>query len=87
MIDDKFKVRRFITEFLKQTEELLAEYDLCSFELSNFQIEFGEQNTENPMFDCYPIKEKNVEFLKRYMAEEPEWDFVNKSYFIEAHAI
>jgi len=87
MVDTEFEVRRYITEFSEETEELLAEHDLFSFELDKFQVEFGELNTENPMFDCYPIKESNVGFLKKYIAKEPEWDFVNKSYFVEAHAI
>ncbi len=87
MIDTEFKVRRYVTEFSKETEELIAEYDLRSFELEHFQMEFGEPNGDNPMFDCYSIKECNVKFLRMHLAKEPEWDFVNKSYFVETHAI
>jgi hypothetical protein len=87
MIDTEFKVRRYIAEFSQETEELIAEYDLCYFELKQFQTEFCEPNSDNPMFDSYPIKECNVKFLKKHLAKEPEWDFVNKSYFVEAHAI
>ena len=87
MIDTEFKVRRYIAEFLEPSGELLAEYDLSSFELKEFQIEFGEWNTENPMFDCYQVNEENVEFLKKYISIEPEWDFSNKSYFVQAHGI
>lgn len=87
MKDIEYKVRRYITEFSEDTEELIAEYDLESFELKQFQIELGEQNDENPMFDCYPIKEGNVEFLRKYLRREPNWDFVNNSYFLESHGI
>ena len=87
MIDTQFKVRRYITEFSEETEELRAEYELSTFDLPAFQLEFDEPIIEDPMFDCYPVKEKNVAFLKTYLAEEPEWDFVSKSYYVEAHAI
>jgi len=87
MIDERYQVRRYITEFSQSTEELLAEYDLCDFDLEAFQKEFSELNPENPMFDCYQVRESNVEFLRKYIENEPEWDFVNKSYFVEAHAI
>jgi len=87
MIDSKYKVKRYITEFSEETEELIAEYDLDGFELSKFLNEFNEPHAENPMFDCYPIKSENVSFLKKYIDDVPEWDFVNKSYFVEAHGI
>ena len=87
MIDTEFKVRRYITEFSEETDELIAEYDLASFELKQFQVEFCEPKSDSPMFDCYPIKKCNVKFLRKHLAREPEWDFVNKSYFVEAHAI
>ena len=87
MIDTEFKARRYISEFSEETDELIAEYDFRSFELKELQIEFGEPNSESPMFDCYPIKECNVEFLAKYLEKEPEWNFVHKAYFVEAHAI
>jgi len=87
MIDSEYKVKRYITEFSEKTEELLAEYDLNSFELSEFQKEFNETNDKNPMFECYPIKPENVGFLKKYISDSPEWDFSSKSYFVESHGI
>ncbi len=87
MIDSKYKVKRYITEFSEETEELISEHDLVDFELSKFQKEFNEPNSENPMFDCYEVKPENIGFLKNYIANEPDWDFVNKSYFVEAHGI
>jgi hypothetical protein len=87
MIDTQYSVRRFIAEYSEETEELLAEYELSSFELIEFQAEFNETNPRDPMFDCYSIKKENVEFIKSHIVQEPEWDFVNKSYFVEAHII
>lgn len=89
MIDTEFKVKRYITEFSNNTDELIAKYDLEFFELKQFQLElcdpkFCESKTQCPMFACYPIKKRNLEFLKKYLAQEPEWDFVNNSYFLEA---
>ncbi len=87
MNDTKFNVRRYVTEFLEVTEELIAEYELLSFELKQFQMEFETLGSDSPMFNCYPIKECNVKFLSMYLVKEPEWDFVNKSYFLQAEAI
>jgi hypothetical protein len=87
MIDIEFGVRRYIAEYSEETEELIAEHDLTGFELSQFQREFNEPNNEDPMFDCYPIKLENLSFLKTYINDEPEWNFVKKSYFVEAHSI
>ena len=87
MKDTNFGVRRYIAEYSDETEELIAEHDLTGFELSQFQREFNEPNNEDPMYDCYPIKLENLSFLKTYINDEPEWDLVNKSYFVEAHII
>jgi len=37
MIDSKYQVRRFISEFSEVTGELLVEYDLSGFDLNKFQ--------------------------------------------------
>lgn len=87
MIDYVLEVRRYLTEYSNETEELIAEYDLQSFDLKLFQTEFCGPDRDNQMFDCYSIKESNVKFLKMHLVKEPEWDFVEKSYFVEAHAI
>ena len=87
MIDTTYKVRRYIAAHSDKTEELLVEYELSSFDLKQFQVEFRETNSDDPMFDCYQIRETNLAFLKKYMTKEPEWDFVNRSYFVEVHVI
>lgn len=85
MKDAKFNVRRYIAEYSEKTEEMTAEYYLADFDLRKFQAEFNEPNPDNPMVDCYPITADNVVFLKPYLATEPDWNFVEKSYFVEAH--
>ena len=87
MIDEIFKVRRYISEFSEETEELIAEYDLASFSLARFQAELSQSSFESPMFDSYPIQENNVKFIEGYMGYKIAWDFDNKSYFVEANAI
>ena len=87
MVDQEYSVRRYITEFSEETDQLLAEYELSSFDLSKFQNEFGVADSGSPMFDCYQIGKGNVSFLNEYLAEEPKWDFEKKSYFVESHAI
>jgi len=87
MIYSKYQVRRCITEFSKITEKFLAEYELTDFDLGKFQKEFGVLDPENSMFDCYLIKKSNVYFVKNFIEEELNWDFVNKTYFVEAHII
>lgn len=87
MIDSTYQVRRYIAEFSEITEKCIAEYDLSSFELELFQNEFGVSEPDNPMFECYPIKESNIDFIKNFINTEPNWDFTNKAYFIDTHAI
>lgn len=87
MIDSDYQVKRYITEFCKHTDQLLAEYDLTSFDLYKFQNAFGVFDMNNPMFDCYPIHRAHLNFIKRYVFSEPDWDFVNKAYFIESQGI
>lgn len=72
MIDDTFKVRRYITEFCVETEELISEYDLAFFDLMKFHNELNEPNSQNPMFDCYPIKQENVKFIESYISNKIE---------------
>ena len=85
MIDAKYNVRRYIAVYSEKTEELIEEYDLAKFDLLQFQKEFNEPNPNDPMVDCYQITHNNVRFLQSYIADEPEWDFDSKSYFVEAH--
>jgi len=87
MIDSKFQVRRYIAEFSEINEKCLAEYELSGFDLELFQKEFGVTEPDNPMFESYPIKKSNIEFIKKFINTEPNWDFINKSYFVDAYAI
>lgn len=86
MIDSQCNVRRYIAEYSEKTDVLLANYELDTFSLKEFQAEFKAHDGE-PMFDCYPIRQSNIEFLSKHVLTEPNWDFVTKAYFLEAHAV
>ena len=49
MIDPEFNVRRYISEFSEKSERLVAKYELSSFNLSKFQDEFGETDSNRPV--------------------------------------
>lgn len=85
MRDEQLNVKRYVAQYSATTEWLTAEYDLTDFDLKKFQAEFNEPNTDDPMVDCYPITADNVAFLKPYLAKEPDWNFAENSYFVEAH--
>lgn len=87
MIDSKYQVKRYINEFSNETELLTAQYDLVDFVLELFQREFEVTDTADPMLNCYPLKELNVEFIEQFLKQVPIWDFTRKSYFVEAHAL
>lgn len=87
MIDPQHNIKRFISVFSEKTEELTNEFELKGFNLREFQKEFCVKNQSNPMFDSYQIHRKNINFLKNYLAHEPEWDFENYSYFIETESL
>ena len=77
------KIIRYITEFCNLKETLLSEYEISNFNLSDFQHEFDENDLNNPMYDCYKVKESNTSFLKKHLIKEPKWDFESKTYYLE----
>jgi hypothetical protein len=87
MIDEKYKVRRYIAEYSEETEELVAEHELLDFELDAFKKEFGEANPDQSMFGCNPVLAANTDFLNPFLVKPISWDFDKSSYFVEAHAI
>lgn len=42
MLDKTYNVQRYIAEYSDTTDELLAEYELETFNLKSFQAEFDE---------------------------------------------
>lgn len=76
--------RRYIFEYCAKSEELLAGYQLDTFDLERFQDEFNKPDSDELMYYCYPIHRKNIDFLSDYVSVLPDWDFENKSYFLEA---
>ena len=59
------KVYRSITQFSNQTEEYLGEYLLNSFDLTLFQKKFEENDSNDPMYACYPVLEIHIGFFKQ----------------------
>lgn len=86
VIDEQYNVRRYVSEFCNNSDELLAKYELESFNLAAFQGAFGVDSA-NPMFECYSITQEHLSFLSPYLAQEIYWDFKAKSYFVEADTV
>ena len=86
MLDVQHNVRRFVSEFDNDSDELVADHELRDFDLPTFQREFGV-SSDNPMFDCYPIRREQVGFVSMYLEQPVSWDFDNRSYFVEASAV
>ncbi len=78
------KITRYIAEYTNQTDELVAKYPLKSFDLEEFQEEFGIVNPENQMLDRYPIFESSLLLLNAHLANPVQWKFVSHSYYLEA---
>lgn len=85
MVNETYNVRRYISEYSKTTNELLADYELETFNLKQFQAELDTGDDE-PMFCCYPITVSKIDFIERCTKEKVKWDFVTKAYFLEAHS-
>ena len=87
MIDGGNKVERLIYIFSNETEELLEELDMSSFDLIAFQKAFNVSEKNDPMIYSYQIEPRHVDFISKYLAKEHSWDFNKYSYFLEASAI
>lgn len=84
---NKMEVSRFIAQYSAVTDQLVAEYALSDFKLKAFQQEFSEKEKSNLMYDCYSINAVNTGFLRKYLNNEPAWNFEKYRYFLEAHSI
>jgi hypothetical protein len=87
MIDKTYNAERYIAQYEKTGEELIDRIELKDFDLSKFQKQLGVQNENDPMFDCFPIKENDFDFLIKYISENIILDFDNYEYFLEAEQI
>jgi len=77
------KITRYIAEYTNQTDALVAKYPLKTFDLAEFQEEFGIVNPDNQMLDRYPIFESSLLLLNAHLAQPVPWKFVTHSYYLE----
>ena len=79
-------VERVLTVFDDETEQLVAERPLHSFDLKNFKRQFAVADDYDPlMYNVYPVSPKDVEFVSRYVDGEVIFDFDRNAYFIECN--
>jgi hypothetical protein len=94
---DTQKVSRTLTVFSNITDEFVAEHELIGFDLSKFKQQFDskvkgafETDSENYdplMYGCYPVDAEDIEFIRSFLADPVNFDFVNFAYFVEATAV
>jgi hypothetical protein len=77
-------VNRVLRAFSNKTGWGIWELPIEHFSLLEFQTEFGVEDPNDPMYDCWPVKPNNVPFLERYIDNPHSWDFEAQSYFVEA---
>ncbi|MCA1850559.1 MAG: hypothetical protein LC672_05825, partial [Acidobacteria bacterium] len=65
-----YKVARLLSAFSNETDELVAEYPLSTFDLPKFKQHFGvpEDDKDTEMVCEYDVAPKDVDFLSRYLA-------------------
>ncbi len=81
----EYRLIRTLTCYSNSDERIVFDVQLEKFDLAGFQKEFGiEEN--NPMYDSYEVKAKNVPFTKLFVPSSIgiNWDFNDYAYFIEA---
>ena len=76
-------VTRLIRIYEKIGDDLLGEITLEGADLMDLQAVFNE-NKDDPMYDSYPVKEKEKEFFENKYGVE--FDFGLYDHFLEADA-
>ena len=84
-----YKVERLISVFSNQTNELVAEHAISSFDLPRFKQHFGvsENDEDSEMVMEYTVESKDVEFLSEYLADDVDYDFGKYSYFLSCYRV
>ena len=77
-------VERVLAVFDNETERLVAEYALHSFDLETFKRHFADEDDYDPlMYNVYPVSPKDAEFVSNHLDEEVAFDFDRNAYFVE----
>jgi len=77
-------IRRHISWYAKEGDEFIADENMVDFELNSLQ-ELFQVEAENPMYDCWEVKEQHVKMLQkcvRHIINIKIYD-----YFVEATLI
>lgn len=77
-------VQRYIAEYSNHTDQCVARYPVHSFDLIQFQDEFGIVSPTNQMLDRYPVFESSVCFLASHLKKNIPWNFLTHSYYLES---
>ena len=82
-----YKVKRILSVFNNQTDELVAEHLLSRFDLTKFKQHFGvlNDNNDSEMTMEYSVELKDVNFLSKYLVEDICFDFDKYSYFLSCY--
>jgi len=78
------RIRRHISWYSKEDDEFIADENMLNVELSSLQKLF-QVETENPMYDCWEVKEQHVKTLQKqikHIINIKKYD-----YFVEATLI
>lgn len=79
-----YKIVRMIRWFEKTGDALVGEAILLNTPLSTLQALFHESG-DNPMFDCYPIQDSQVDYLQQQTGIPI--DLRTFDYFLECDAV
>ena len=83
-----YLVERVLTVFDNETERLVAEYPLDSFDLESFKRRFAVTDDDDPlMYNVYPVTPKDNGFVSKYLNGEVVFDFDKNAYFIECNDV
>jgi hypothetical protein len=73
-------ITRFIRGYEKRGESLITEIPLNGISLETLQDLFGYEK-DNPMYDCYPLRQEYLPFFERYVGNRLETNSCD--YFLE----
>ena len=81
-------VERVLTVFDNATESLIAEHSFVAFDLESFKRRFGVSEDSDPlMFDVYPVRVQDAEFVAKHLDCEIVFDFDRNAYFVECSGV
>jgi len=80
-------VKRVVSVFSKETNGLVAEYDLSSFDLTDFKQHFGvaHADVDSEMVTEHSVGPVDVGFLSAHLSEDVRFDFNKYTYFLSCY--